>query len=104
MHVLALPSRRGGGLASGNYESAGKRQSGRTTPGNRWLKSALVQSAWAAYRAKNTHLARKFCRIAGSRGKKRVAVAIAHSILVIIYRLLKGGTSYQELVGDGEAA
>ena len=92
------------GLASGNHESAGKRQSGRTTPGNTWLKTALVQSAWAAYRAKGTHLSRKFHRIAGSRGKKRAAVAVAHTILVIIYHLLKGETTYQEIAGDSEAA
>jgi transposase len=75
------------GLASGNHESAGKRHSGRTPPGNRWLKTALVQSAGAASRARGTHLARKFRRIAGSRGKKRAAVAVAHPILIISYTL-----------------
>jgi transposase len=92
------------GLASGNHESAGKRQSGRTTPGNRWLKTALVQAAWAASRAKGTHLAKKFRRIAGSRGKKRAAIAVAHTMLVIIYHLLKEGTTYQEIGGESEAA
>lgn len=92
------------GLASGNDQSAGKRRSGRTTPGNRWLKTALVQAAWAAYRAKGTHLARKFRRIAASRGKKRAAVAVAHTILVIIYHLLKEQTNYQEVLGENEAA
>jgi transposase len=92
------------GLASGNHESAGKRQSGRTTPGNRWLKTALVQSAWAASRAKGTHLSRKFRRIAGSRGKKRAAVAVAHTLLVIIYHMLKEGTSYHEIAEGNEAA
>ena len=90
------------GLASGNHESAGKRRSGRTTPGNTWLKTALVQAAWASYRAKGTHLSRKFRRIAGSRGKKRAAVAVAHTLLVIIYHLLKEETIYQEF--DSEAA
>ncbi len=92
------------GLASGNNESAGKRRSGRTTPGNRWLKTALVQAAWAASRAKKTHLATKFWRIAGSRGKKRAAIAVAHALLVIIYHLLKEGTTYQEIGGESEAA
>ena len=92
------------GLASGNHESAGKRRTGRTTPGNIWLKTALVQAAWAAYRAKKTHLSRKFRRIAGNRGKKRAAVAVAHTILVIIYHLMKEGTTYQEIAGDSEAA
>ncbi|MDB5352593.1 MAG: Transposase family [Planctomycetota bacterium] len=85
------------GLASGNRESAGKRQSGRTTPGNRWLKTALVQSAWAAFRAKGTQLSKKFRRIARSRGNKRAAVAVAHTILVIVYHMLKENTTYQEI-------
>jgi transposase len=92
------------GLASGNHESAGKRQSGRTTPGNRWLKTALVQAAWASSRAKGTHLAGKFHRIARNRGKKRAAIAVAHTLLVIIYHLLKEGTTYQEISKGSEAA
>jgi transposase len=92
------------GLASGNHESAGKRRTGRTTPGNTWLKTALVQAAWAAFRAKGTHLSRKFRRIAGSRGKKRAAVAVAHTMLVILYHMLKEETTYQEIAGDSEAA
>lgn len=91
------------GLASGNHESAGKRRTGRTTPGNTWLKTALVQSAWAAFRARKTHLSQKFRRIAGNRGKKRAAIAVAHTILVIIYHLLKEGTTYREIAGT-EAA
>jgi transposase len=79
------------GLSSGNNESAGKRRTGRTPEGNRWLKTALVQAAWAASRAKKTHLAAKFWRITKGRGCKRAAVAVAHAILVIIYHLLKGG-------------
>jgi transposase len=92
------------GLCSGNDQSAGKRRSGQTTDGNRWLKAALVQAAWAAFRAKGTHLSRKFHRIAGSRGKKRASVAVAHAILVIIYHVLKEGTTYQEIAADNQAA
>jgi transposase len=92
------------GLASGNHESAGKRRSGRTTPGNRWLKTALVQAAWAARRAKGTHLAAKFNRIARSRGAKRAAVAVAHTILVIIYHLMKEDMDYREIAGEPTAA
>jgi transposase len=92
------------GLASGNHESAGKRRSGRTTPGNRWLKTALVQAAWAARRAKGTHLAAKFNRIARSRGAKRAAVAVAHTILVIIYHLMKEDLDYREIAGEPTAA
>jgi transposase len=91
------------GLASGNHESAGKRRTGRTPPGNAWLKTALVQAAWAASRARDTHLARKFRRIAGNRGKKRAAVAVAHTILVIIYHMLMEGTTYREIT-ETEAA
>jgi transposase len=92
------------GLASGNNESAGKRRTGRITPGNSWLKTALVQAAWTSFRSKQTHLAIKFRRIAGSRGKKRAAVAVAHTLLVIIYNLLKNGTSYHEITDSNEAA
>ncbi len=92
------------GLARGNDQSAGKRRRGRTTPGNRWLKTASVQAAWAAYRAQGTHLSRKFRRIAGRRGKKRAAVAVAHTLLVIIDHLLKEQTNDQEVMGENEAA
>lgn len=92
------------GIASGNNESAGKRRTGRTPPGNRWLKTALVQAAWAASRAKKTHLAGKFWRITKGRGCKRAAVAVAHTILVIIYNLLKEGTTYREIAREPTAA
>ncbi len=92
------------GLASGNNESAGKRRTGRTPAGNRWLKTALVQAAWAASRAKKTHLAGKFWRITKGRGCKRAAVAVAHAILVIIYNLMKEGTAYREIAGETSAA
>lgn len=92
------------GIASGNNESAGKRRTGRTPPGNGWLKTALVQAAWAASRAKKTHLARKFWRITKGRGCKRAAVAVAHTILIIIYNLLKEGMIYQEIAEETTAA
>lgn len=77
------------GMSPGNNESAGKRKSGRTTKGNQWLRATLVQVAWAASHAKDTYLAAQYRRLAGRRGKKRALVAVAHSILVIIYHLLK---------------
>ena len=86
------------GMSPGNNESAGKRKSGRTTKGNQWLRATLVQVAWAASHAKDTYLAAQYRRLAGRRGKKRALVAVAHSILVIIYHLLKKpGTSYRDL-------
>jgi transposase len=88
------------GMCSGNRESAGKRQSGRTTKGNRWLRATLVQCAWAASHTKGTYLAAQYRRLAGRRGKKRALVALGHTILVIIYHLLKGQTTYRELGAD----
>ena len=88
------------GMCSGNRESAGKRQSGRTTKGNRWLRVTLVQVAWAASHTKKTYLAAQYQRLAGRRGKKRALVALGHTILVIIYRLLKDRTTYADLGAD----
>jgi transposase len=85
------------GLAPGNNESAGKRYSGRTTKGNRALRSGLTQAAWAASRTKDTYLSAQYHRLAGRRGKKRAIVAVAHSILVIAYHVLKRHQPYQEL-------
>jgi transposase len=88
------------GMCSGNQESAGKRQSGRTTKGNRWLRATLVQVAWAASHTKNTYLAAQYRRLAGRRGKKRALIAVGHTILVIIYHVLKEQTTYRELGAD----
>ncbi len=88
------------GMSPGNEESAGKRRTGRTTKGNRWLRQALVQAAWAASHTKDTYLAAQYRRLVGRRGKKRALVAVGHSILVIIYHLLKDGTCYSDLGGD----
>jgi transposase len=88
------------GMCSGNRESAGKRKSGRTTKGNRWLRATLVQVAWAASHTKGTYLAAQYRRLAGRRGKKRALVALGHTILVIIYHVLKDRTTYRELGSD----
>jgi transposase len=88
------------GLCSGNRESAGKRQSGKTTKGNRRLRTTLVQVAWAASHTKDTYLAAQYRRLAGRRGKKRALVALGHTILVIIYHLLRDQTTYRELGPD----
>jgi transposase len=77
------------GMSPGNNESAGKRKSGHTTKGNQWLRATLVQVAWAASHTKDTYLAAQYRRLAGRRGKKRALVAVGHSILVILYYLLK---------------
>jgi transposase len=84
------------GVCPGNYESAGKRLSGKTRKGNPWLRRVLVQVALAASRQKNCYLAAQYRRIAVRRDAKRAAMAVAHSILVIIYHLLSERTTYQE--------
>jgi transposase len=85
------------GMCPGNNESAGKRQSGHINKGNRWLKSALVQAAWAASHTKGTYLAALYKRLARRRGSKRALVALGHSMLVMVYHILKKGTTYEEL-------
>jgi len=85
------------GMCPGNNESAGKRKSGRTNPANRWLKPLLVQIAWAASRTKGSYFQAQYHRLARRRGKKRALVAVGHSILVVVYHLLKTGECYEEL-------
>jgi transposase len=88
------------GMCPGNHESAGKRQSGRTTKGNRWLKRILVQAAGAASHSKGTYLQAHYHRLAKRRGRKKALVALGHTLLVIIYHVLKRGTTYPELGAD----
>ena len=85
------------GLCPGQHESAGKRHSGRTRHGNASLRTALVEAAQAASHTKATYLAAQFHRLAARRGRKKAAIAVAHSILVIAYHLLARGTTYQDL-------
>ena len=84
-------------VCPGTDESAGKRRNGATGAGNHWLRSALVEAAHAAARTKGTYLAAQYRRIAARRGSRRAAVAVAHSILVIIYHLLRDGVVYEDL-------
>lgn len=88
------------GLCPGNNESAGKHLSGRTRHGDKWLASAMVEAAYAASRSKDTYLASRFWRLAGRRGKKRAAVAVAHTQLVIAYHVLARRQDYHELGPD----
>jgi transposase len=85
------------GLCPGNHESAGKRLAGTTRKGNLALRRALVQAAHAAGRARRTYLGAQYGRLAGRRGKRRAAVAVAHSILVIAYHLLARQAAYDDL-------
>jgi len=88
------------GMCPGNNESAGKRRSGGTRKGNQWLRSALIQIAWAASRTKDTYLSAHFRRLKARRGAKRAAVAVSHTILVIIYHVLTRKSIYQDLGAD----
>jgi transposase len=87
-------------MCPGNHESAGKRRSGRTNHGNRWLRTALVQAAWAASHSKKTYLAAQYRRLAGRRGKKRAIVAVGHTMLGMLYHILRDGVTYKELGPD----
>lgn len=85
------------GMCPGNNESAGKRKSDATPKGNRWLRRTLNQSAWAASHTKNTYLSAQYRRLASRRGKKRAIVAVGHTILKIVYHILKHRVSYHDL-------
>jgi transposase len=78
-------------------ESAGKRRSTRIRKGSPWLKTTLVQCAWAATRTKGSYLQAQFYRIRARRGPKKAILAVAASILTAIYHMLKDGTFYQDL-------
>lgn len=89
------------GAAPGNRESAGKRKSGRTRKGNPFLRRLLVQAGHAAGRAKASYLSAQYHRLAARRGAKRAALAVGHSILVIVYHLLSNPErTYTDLGAD----
>jgi transposase len=88
------------GLCPGNNESAGKRRSGQTTKGSPYLRAALTQAAWAAAHTKGTYLAAQYHRLIRRMGRNKALVAVAHSLLVIVYHVLEGRASYRELGGD----
>jgi transposase len=85
------------GLCPKNDESAGKRRSTRIRKGAPWLKTTLVQCAWAAARAKNTYLHTQFLRLKSRRGPRKAIVAVAASILTAVYHMLRNGTAYHDL-------
>lgn len=85
------------GVAPGNNESGGKHYSGRTTKGNRVLKSTLVECAQAAIRTKDSFFKARYQRLVARRGKQRAIMAIAHSILKAIWQMLRSGEVYHDL-------
>lgn len=86
-----------GGLAPGNHESAGKRKAEKSRQGNKYLKAVLVQAAHSLHRKKDCHLREQYQRIQVRRGGKRAMVAVAHSLLRIIYYILVRKEPYKEL-------
>lgn len=85
------------GLCPGNNESAGKRRSGKTTKGNKMLKTTLVVCAHSAVKVKSSYFYTQFQRISARRGKKRAYVAVAHSMLIAIYHILKDNAPFVDL-------
>jgi transposase len=87
-------------LCPGNNESAGKHKSGKTRKGNRWLRTALIEAAAGASRAKESALQARFRRVLRHRGPKKAVVALAHTRLRIVYHVLADGTVCHDLGGD----
>ncbi len=85
------------GISPGNNESAGKKRSGRTTKGSRWLRQALVQAAWAASHKKDSYFQAHARNLMHRRGRKRGLVAVAHTLLTVIYHMLREDTVYRDL-------
>ena len=89
-----------GGFCPGNDESAGKRRSNRMRKGAPWLKTTLIQCAWAAVRKNGSYLQAQFHRLRARRGAKKAIAAVAASMLTAAYHMLKDGTLYQDLGAD----
>lgn len=88
------------GLCPGNNESAGKRKRGRARKGNQWFRRYAIEMALAASRSKGTYLNALYHRLVRRKGHKKAIVAVAHSILVIIYHVIKHRVPYRELGAD----
>jgi transposase len=89
-----------GAMCPGQNESAGKRHSGKTRKGNRYLRTALIEGGLATTRATGTALQARYYRVKRNRGHKKAVVAVGHQILEIAYYIMRDGVSYQELGPD----
>ena len=88
-------------VCPGNNESAGKRRNSSVGGGNRWLRNALLEAAWSvSHRRQLNFFTARYHRIGARRGKRRAAIAVAHSLLVAVYHLLRDGTVFQDLGAD----
>jgi len=88
------------GQCPGNDQSAGKRRSGKTRDGSKWLDFALEEAAMAAIRVKGNYLAAQYQRLKPRRGHKRALGAVKHSILIAVWHMLRTGETYTDLGGD----
>lgn len=88
------------GVCPGNRQSGGKRLSGKSTGGDTWLKGILGEVAWAIARSRGNYLSAQYHRIARRRGKLKAPMAVAHSVLVIAYHLLKDKQPYRDFGVD----
>jgi transposase len=88
------------GLCPGNNESAGKRKSGKTNKGNKYLKSILIQCAKTAQKDKESFFHAQYQRLVVRRGSNRATVAVAHSMLIAIYHMLKDNVPFKDLGSD----
>src|ERR1700739_70533 len=88
------------GMCPGHNESAGKRKSSRLRKGAPWLKTMLIQCAWAAKRAKHSYYSAQFHRLCGRRGPQKAICAVAASILTAIYHMVQSGTPHRDLGAD----
>lgn len=88
------------GVCPGSNETAGKNKSGRITHGNKYLRSLLVESGWAASRTKNTYMSAKYKSLVGRRGKKKAIIALGHKILIATYFILRDKVQFKELGED----
>jgi transposase len=88
------------GMCPGQNESAGKRKSGHTRKGSKWLRSGLVEAAKSASRTKGSYLSAHYQRLRGRRGHQKATVATGHSILVAAYCILSRGVPYSDLGDD----
>lgn len=84
-------------LCPGHEQSAGRRRSGKTRDGNRWLRQALVEAAQGARHTKRSYFKAQYARIARRRGSNKAIFAVAHSLLVVAYHVIAEQTTYQDL-------
>ena len=88
------------GVCPGNYQSAGRRKNGKMTKGNKALKTILTQCAKSAKTVKSSYFSAQYQRISARRGKNRATLAVAHSMLIAIYHILKNKTAFHDLGSD----